>query len=104
MGKTRGVKPQSRLQSEENGEGQDYQAGEEAADVLQAHTETILAAIKDTKSALESQIAAVANEVGILRDQQRKTVERVKATEILTAELAPAVKELTLNITKWKRN
>ena len=37
--------------------------------MLAAHTEVILAAIRDTKQTLEKQILAVVNEVGILRTQ-----------------------------------
>ena len=45
----------------------------------------------------------MANEVGILRDQQRKTVERVKATERATLEMARIVKELTKKCNRMEK-
>ena len=40
-------------------------------DTLEAHTETILAAIRDTRHTVETQIAAVVNEVGIIRTSSK---------------------------------
>ena len=49
--------------------------GDAERNALAEHTAAILAAIKDTKTSLEAQIAAVVNEVGILRDQQKKLTD-----------------------------
>ncbi|KAJ1218355.1 hypothetical protein NDU88_005935 [Pleurodeles waltl] len=50
-------------------------------EVLVQHTTEILAAIQESKTALESQIATLAGEVGLLRDEHNKFKDHVKATE-----------------------
>ncbi|KAJ1100295.1 hypothetical protein NDU88_005381 [Pleurodeles waltl] len=66
---------------EPGGTGLDELNGAEDNMQLAVHTATILQAIKDTTLSLESQIAAVVNEVGILRDDQWKLTDRVKQSE-----------------------
>ena len=61
----------------------------------EAHTAAILMAIKDTKTSLEAQIAAVSNEDGSLRDQQSKLTGRVKEAEFNLTALGHTVKTLT---------
>ncbi|KAJ1089314.1 hypothetical protein NDU88_002465 [Pleurodeles waltl] len=48
---------------------------------LTQHTEVILAAIQEYKMALENQIATLAGEVGLLREDHNKLTDRVKAAE-----------------------
>ncbi|KAJ1125103.1 hypothetical protein NDU88_003541 [Pleurodeles waltl] len=63
-------------------------------EALTQHTEVILAAIQDSTTALESQIAMLAGEVGLLRSDHKKLKDRVKATEVIMWELTPQVKTL----------
>ncbi|KAJ1093274.1 hypothetical protein NDU88_006379 [Pleurodeles waltl] len=53
------------------------------------HTKVILAAIQESKKALENQFAMLAGEVGLLRDDHSKLKDRVKATEDVMGETAP---------------
>ncbi|KAJ1178088.1 hypothetical protein NDU88_003336 [Pleurodeles waltl] len=64
-------------------------------EALTQHTEVILAAIQESKTALENQIATLAGEVGLLRDDHNKLKDRVKATEEMMNEATPQVKTLT---------
>ncbi|KAJ1149890.1 hypothetical protein NDU88_002689 [Pleurodeles waltl] len=64
-------------------------------EALTQHTEVILAAIQDSKTALQSQIAMLAGEVGLLRDDHNKLKDRVKATEVTMQETTSQVKTLT---------
>ncbi|KAJ1210668.1 hypothetical protein NDU88_006030 [Pleurodeles waltl] len=59
----------------------DFQGKMDELETLTAHTAAILQAIKDTKITLEAEIGAVAGEVGLLREDQWKIVDRVKETE-----------------------
>ncbi|KAJ1185392.1 hypothetical protein NDU88_002185 [Pleurodeles waltl] len=61
---------------------------------LAAHTSAILAAIKDTKQNLETQIAAAINEVSILRTNHRKLAERTRHIEIKLKMIHPNVQDL----------
>ncbi|KAJ1218301.1 hypothetical protein NDU88_005884 [Pleurodeles waltl] len=64
--------------------------GEEA---LTQHSTAILVAIQESKAALENQIATLAGEVGLLRDDHNKLKDQVKATENMLGETTPQVKE-----------
>ncbi|KAJ1206777.1 hypothetical protein NDU88_002175 [Pleurodeles waltl] len=64
-------------------------------EALTQHTEVILVAIHDSKTALETQIATLAGEVSLLCDDHNKLKDRVKATEVTMQETTPQVKTLT---------
>ncbi|KAJ1160609.1 hypothetical protein NDU88_001105 [Pleurodeles waltl] len=70
---------------------------------LMQHTEGILAALQDSKNVLESQIATLAGEVGLLRNNHNKLKDRVITTEVtmqeMTPQVTPQVKALTQKIT-----
>ena len=96
MGKPRGAKQQQWSAAEDEEAEEDNTVSDAREDTLQTHTTTILAVIKETKMPLEAHITAVVTEVGILRDQQRKIVEGIKATEMFVADIAPTIKDLTV--------
>ncbi|KAJ1134848.1 hypothetical protein NDU88_001294 [Pleurodeles waltl] len=89
---------------EPGGTGPDELRGEEDNMRLAAHTATILQAFKDTKLSLKCQIAAVVNEVGLLRDDQRKLMDRDKESEDQLSNVTPQVADLTKNLKPWIRN
>ncbi|KAJ1208687.1 hypothetical protein NDU88_004070 [Pleurodeles waltl] len=66
---------------------------------LTQHTKVILAAIQDSKTALESQIATLVGEVGLLQDDHKKLKDRVKETEEIMHETTPQVKALMQKLT-----
>ncbi|KAJ1118824.1 hypothetical protein NDU88_007011 [Pleurodeles waltl] len=59
------------------------------AEAVMRHTKAILAAIQESKMALENQIATLAGKVGLLRDDHNKLKDPVKATEDMMGEMAP---------------
>ncbi|KAJ1170869.1 hypothetical protein NDU88_002740 [Pleurodeles waltl] len=68
-------------------------------EVLTQHTEVILAAIQESKMAFENQIATLAGEVGLLREDHNKLKDRVKTTEEMMSEMTPQVKALMHKLT-----
>ena len=69
--------------------------------ILEAHStqfERILAAIQDTKCALESKIDTVALDVGLFRSDHKKLVECVVEVEAVASNLQPEVKEMQQDI------
>ncbi|KAJ1128418.1 hypothetical protein NDU88_006797 [Pleurodeles waltl] len=67
-------------------------------EALMQHTKVILAAIQDSKAALENQIATLAGEVGLLQDDHNKLKDRDKVTEEMMNETTLQVKALTQKI------
>ena len=64
---------------------------------LDTHTkqfEKILAAIRDTKCALEAKIDTVALDVGLLREDHKKLADRVSEIEFTHSTVRPSVQQL----------
>ncbi|KAJ1173449.1 hypothetical protein NDU88_005281 [Pleurodeles waltl] len=79
-------------------EGTNERTGETEA--LTQRTEVILAAIQDSKTALKNQIATLAGEVGLLRNDYNKLKDQVKVAEEMMNEMTPQVKTLTQKIAR----
>ena len=65
--------------------------------ILATHSkqfESILQAIQDTKTSLESKIDAITLDVGLLRADHKKLVTRVATVETELSDLHPATKDL----------
>ena len=74
--------------------------------ILAAHTaqfEKILAAIRDTKNALEAKIDNVALDVGLLRADHKKLSERVKEIEAVNKRKKREKKTCGKDETRWIR-
>ncbi|KAJ1193621.1 hypothetical protein NDU88_002917 [Pleurodeles waltl] len=84
-----------RLHLEPGWTSPDESNGAEDSMQLAANTAPILQAINDTKISLEYQIAAVVNEVWLLRDDQRKLTDTVKESEDQLSSIIPQVADLT---------
>ncbi|KAJ1113207.1 hypothetical protein NDU88_001462 [Pleurodeles waltl] len=102
MEKPRSVKEgPSKTKVETNGEGRTQQT--EKCMALASHTVTILEAIRDTKTSLETQIAAVVSGVGLLRDYHKPLSDRVKETEDQLVTTLSHLKELSAKCTVMER-